>query len=424
MGIPFWAFMAWWFAVDNVPFLINMISNLLGLSPDDIYWRIRESLNNIKNSLYTVRSLVEEGRFEEAVDVLNRNEHDLEMTRAEIENNRTVLERNKTYDLLVAEYEGLNDEITRIRNYILEQAPPTPTPTPGKATLNIKTDPGGVAVWYDKNKLGVTDEEGYLTVEVDPGTYNLTFVKDGYQSETVSVTVEENETRNINVILEPITPPTPAGKGIIKIKTDPGNVDVYIAGTKIGTTDDEGYLDLEVDPGTYEITFKKEGYYDETKTMFIKEGEVKTLAVTLKPVSELPPTAPKVFGYLTIESSPSARIFIGGKDTGFITPHTFELEPGTYDIRLEATGYYPEEAVAFVKEGETTRISKELKEVVVPEKKFKVEVNSDPSGAKILVNGMFTGKWTPDYVILYEGTYQIRVEKSGYLPAEQTITLE
>ena len=92
-------------------------------------------------------------------------------------------------------------------------------------------------------------------------------------------------------------------------------------------------------------------------------------------------------------------------------------------LKLTLEGYKDEERTVYLSEGDVKVISVEMQTEVPEQRKWKVDVSTIPSGAKILVNRSFTGKWTPDYIILYDGQYTIGVEKSGYLPAEADLYL-
>jgi len=57
----------------------------------------------------------------------------------------------------------------------------------------------------------------------------------------------------------------------------------------------------------------------------------------------------------------------------------------------------------------------------LPSETKRVYINSNPSSAKVLINGYYTGVWTPGYVDLPHGYYIITFTKSGYV--DQSIAL-
>lgn len=68
----------------------------------------------------------------------------------------------------------------------------------------------------------------------------------------------------------------------------------------------------------------------------------------------------------------------------------------------------------------------EIFEEEEPEKRTvpRIDITSTPSGAKISVDGSFTGKWTPDFVLLEPGTYEVTLDKSRFKTWRGIITLE
>ena len=52
---------------------------------------------------------------------------------------------------------------------------------------------------------------------------------------------------------------------------------------------------------------------------------------------------------------------------------------------------------------------------------YYVAVNSEPEGAKILIDGMFIGEWTPARFVLRKGLYRLGLYKSGYFVYETPI---
>ena len=101
------------------------------------------------------------------------------------------------------------------------------------------------------------------------------------------------------------------------------------------------------------------------------------------------------------------------------TPTKIQLEQGTYDVTLKAEGYFDETIRIWINPSETTTRAVTLTAESEPpptELVARVSVNSSPTGAKILVNGVWTDKYTPDSDLLKAGQYEIGLTKSGYEP--------
>ena len=62
-------------------------------------------------------------------------------------------------------------------------------------------------------------------------------------------------------------------------------------------------------------------------------------------------------------------------------------------------------------------VSLNLQETEAPPilvKLARISIQSAPSSAKILVNGVWTKKYTPDSVLLEAGDYELALAKSGF----------
>ena len=99
--------------------------------------------------------------------------------------------------------------IQPIRDY----GPPT---APGEqedyGELMITSAPGEVMISTPGQELGVTDSTGRLSVDLLAGSYEITFSKSGYQSETRTAIVKAGQsvvlTESIDPLVTPISPPS------------------------------------------------------------------------------------------------------------------------------------------------------------------------------------------------------------------------
>ena len=231
------------------------------------------------------------------------------------------------------------------------------------------------------------------------------------------------------IVEPPVGPPAVSSdKGLIYIDALPALVDVYIGGRKYGTTDANGIFSLALEPGTYEVRLSKPGYMDATTTVYLSAAETERISFEL--TEHLITTE---MGRLEVRANlPGVLIKSGAEvlgETGAFGKFDMELASGTYDISMFLEGKIPIERRAYISNGKVTVLAVTMKDIITAKKAYKVSISvtdsaGSPLNAKILVNGVFTGKWAPDYVILNPGTYTIGVLKSGYYPAEQPITLE
>lgn len=195
---------------------------------------------------------------------------------------------------------------------------------------------------------------------------------------------------------------------------------------------------IDLAPGPHEIRVEEEGYTRYDDTIVITASRVTTINVFLEkpaapevptPEAPLPEEVPPVptMGKVQVTANVEAEIWSAGTNTGYITPAVIELAPGIYDITLKAEGYITETKTAYVKAGEVYSLAflltSETKEPPV-RKAWRLDIDSSPSSAKILINYAFTGKYTPDYVLLDPGEYVVSLTKSGYKRWEQAVSLQ
>jgi hypothetical protein len=93
-------------------------------------------------------------------------------------------------------------------------------------------------------------------------------------------------------------------------------------------------------------------------------------------------------------------------------------------------GKKPWSKTIYVGEGDTITVSpafddlpaEEPEEPIIVEPTTKrIYINSVPSEAKILLDGLATGQWTPGYLNLEYGYYIIGISKTGYVLQERSL---
>ncbi len=130
----------------------------------------------------------------------------------------------------------------------------------------------------------------------------------------------------------------------------------------------------------------------------------------------------KKYGHVVVISDPlGAQISMGGADQEQTTPHSFELETGTYEFTVSMYGYItPDPITVVVEENVTDTVSFELDEVT----EFAiVNISSMPSGAEIYFGDTDTGLKTPGSVNIPPGTHTIRLQMPGFHDKVNDITV-
>jgi hypothetical protein len=140
--------------------------------------------------------------------------------------------------------------------------------------LLIYTNPTNASIYVDGKYVGVAGPTG-LRVEVDANVVHRVVASlPDYEDTSVEVQVAPNETRTVNLTLEPIVK-----VGTVSISSSPSNALVYINGYLKGVTP----LRLDLEYGTYQLVVLKGGYYAEVLTLNVDRKSV-SVNVTLRPI--------------------------------------------------------------------------------------------------------------------------------------------
>ena len=266
---------------------------------------------------------------------------------------------------------------------------------PSFGALIVESDPPGMTVYVDGSYRG----KAPVTMTVDEGTHYITVYFENYTFYK-EVYVRENQT--VRVIAK-----LPLAQ--LSLSSSPSGADVYINGDYRGETP----LMLSLSPGGYTVTFRKEGYREETRYITLSVGEFRSIHVDLKPLQAT----------LKLRTDPSGvDVYIEGKYVGTTSENglILVLDPGTYRIRLEKEGYETEIFMVELETGEETNVFKELEEKVIFSE---VRIETQPSKATVYLNGYYHGE-TPVTIYIQTGTYEITVVKPGYRTIVRTVSFD
>lgn len=126
----------------------------------------------------------------------------------------------------------------------------------------------------------------------------------------------------------------------------------------------------------------------------------------------------QVESFLVLHVTPAnAKVFIGGQEKMVSGGHcSVLLKAGNYPVRVEASGYQPEEFPVTIGSEKVERT------VSLRSTMATLTVRPATPGAEILLNGspVGTGSWTGQVM---PDSYLVQVRKEGYRPAERRVTL-
>jgi serine/threonine protein kinase len=157
------------------------------------------------------------------------------------------------------------------------------SPDAAMATLIVRTIPDGATINVGDQTRQATvqpgDETGAATAQllVAPGAVTVLAALDGYRPESREVTLENGETKTVEITFTKKIRTGNAPMGRLTVKTTPWS-DVYLGGKKLGQAP---FTDLEVPVGTHTLTFKNPSRPTVVKTVTVKVGKTAKLSFNL-----------------------------------------------------------------------------------------------------------------------------------------------
>src|SRR6266481_3236350 len=165
-------------------------------------------------------------------------------------------------------------------------------------------------------------------------------------------------------------------------------------------------------PDRYSLEVKKEGYQPVQTALQVRQGDVADQKLSLESLAR---------GLRIATDPPGADVFINGAKQSGQTPVTLPLAAGQYNLVLRLQGYDPFVGSAQVKENVQTQLNTKLNERSHIHIAW-AQVESDPAGAEIFIDGNSTGSVTPARVEMPAGTHTVTLKLSGYRPAKRMVS--
>ena len=129
--------------------------------------------------------------------------------------------------------------------------------------LTINTIPSSSTIYLDNEKLESNQKE------VSAGNHQVRIIKSGYDAieETVFVEKGIDKTKTINL---------QKNTSVLTVNTTPSNCEIYINNENISGSS------KELSAGMYRVEVKKEGYFEQSRTVNLEKGKNKTENFTLE----------------------------------------------------------------------------------------------------------------------------------------------
>lgn len=298
--------------------------------------------------------------------------------------------------------------------------------------VDLTTIPSHASISID----GANPGSSPIGTTLEAGTHRIHIEKNGFaMKDTTLVIADDNVEENIRLAIR-LTP----NFATVSVNIEPeegftfgeelptlriNGQSINITGRDVLSYDDDSFLHrYEVyEDGTIPVPFGDVDIYA-TATNFetarytcrLKEGEHETVNLTLRAIT----------GVLKLVDSGSARdavVVLDGKEVGTVDQMSrYTLSIGEHTVQLLKEGYVAsEETYVFtVKENEQTLINVSMVPYAV------YEFHSDPSDAKLFINGAFVSN-TPTLPLIIRTTdvrqdgMVVEVSKDGYLTSRRVL---
>lgn len=271
---------------------------------------------------------------------------------------------------------------------------------PDQALLIVKTQIPGIR-FVSNNIIHQTKqvETGLYRLYLNPGTHRIVFQAEGFISSTQRFYFNPKETKGVQIrVVSAAKKKEDRNSGIVVIKSEPDNAEVYINGDFYGRTPYLGKLLA----GRYELELRIMDHIPEKEHIVVLPGETIPLDRHIRPQTKIEIISDPANAELTIDSEKVGQ-----------TPFTIDgLHIGKHKIKLELDNHLVMEDEILIRSALDTltfnySLNKKVSQLVI---------DGFPARSKISLNDLLIG-YTP--VKSYEvpfGSYRLMASKDGYHP--------
>lgn len=302
--------------------------------------------------------------------------------------------------------------------------------------VSVYSVPSGAWVTFDGSPQGTTPVHIQVLTTGSP-FHQIYLSLDGYQewSTSLSENPGPDQTIPVHADLVPLPPtptptltPTPSPTitpsptptligpdyGWYYIESVPSGAEITFDGIYQGSAPVQVQVYTTGTP-SHQVLARMNGYYDWKTTLSRNPASFETIPLT----ASLVPRAE--FGSIRVTSTPSGSIAILDGGNQDLTPCTFyDVQPGIHKIKVIRDGYQPYTEQVRVTTAGQSQVSASLSPI---QKTGTLYVTSSPSGADILLDGVYQGE-TPYTVYGSAGSHDLVLKLAGYQRWTSGVTID
>ena len=310
-------------------------------------------------------------------------------------------------------YVTLNGYVTPPSQDVLvvmgETAPADFTLVTESGSIAVTSAPSGAEIFLDGSDAGHVTP--YTLTGVPAGQHSVVVTLSGHIIPApVQVVVRAGETVPADFLLV-------RQIGSISVTSAPAGAKIFLNGTDTGAVTPFTLTNVPI--GEHSVSITLPGYFTpEPVRVIVSAGQTSSADFLLTPVGT---------GSIRVTSAPAgAAIFIDGEPTGILTPETItDVPAGNHEVYVARNGYLtPNTMTVTVSVGKKTTVHFKLEKDTL--NYGSVRVTSAPAGAAIYLDGVNSGKVTPDTLTdVPAGSHTVDVALSGYTsPGPSTVRVE
>lgn len=276
----------------------------------------------------------------------------------------------------------------------------------GKLRLSI-SEPG-IQLVIDGRSRGTISRKDII-IQLSPGQHEIQVMKEGFESQKTTVAIQPKTMISKSIALKS------TGEVIehivdwsfLTISSVPNEAMVVIDGIEYGQT----FFQDKIAPGKHTVSLSKPLYYSVFKEIELDPGGMLPLDLKLKPN----------FGSISVSSEPAgARIMLNDRQELQSTPYTVSpLQSGQYTLTVSLPDYRD-----FVQQVTISdRVETKVLAALTPAFGW-LNVSSNPTQAKVLIDGRELGSTPLENHRLPSGDYVLSLQTEYYKEYQEMITIE